>query len=398
MQGDYTQRIAVTSADEVGRLAASFNEMTEGLQASTRNLNEEHARLQASINSLDIGFLMISKQAEIVSCNPAMLEILDLDAAAKQGLTLEQVQKRIQDYDLVSAIKACLQDGRAFSAREVSYGRRFLSVIGAPIRLERGEIIGSVMVVEDITEAKILARSRDEFFSIASHELRTPLTAIKGNTSMIADYYPEILKDQAVKDMLGDIHESSVRLIDIVNDFLDVSRIEQGKMVFKFEPFAIESVIQSVVTEMKPMLKEKKLYLNFDKAMAAGLPLVWADTNRVKQIVYNLVGNAAKFTEGGGITINAGVEKGMVHIYVVDTGRGIPLDKQELLFRKFQQAGSSLLTRDTTRGTGLGLYISKMLAERMEGNIALVKSEEGKGTTFSFSMPMATKAQLAKKD
>jgi signal transduction histidine kinase len=247
--------------------------------------------------------------------------------------------------------------------------------------------------VEDITEKKIMERSKDEFFSIASHELRTPLTAIKGNTSMIMSYFPELLKDKDVKEMLSDIHTSSIRLIDIVNDFLDVSRIEQGKIVFKNEAFSIEKIIESVIYEMGPVLKEKKIYLKFDQMTAQTLPQVWSDADRTKQIIYNLIGNAAKFTEEGGVTVSAHSEAGFLKVAVTDTGRGIPLDKQELLFRKFQQAGNSLLTRDTAKGTGLGLYISKMLVERMGGHISLEKSEEGKGTTFGFTLPLATVEQ-----
>lgn len=405
MKGDYSQRIEVKSRDELGTLAQAYNEMSASLQLSTRKLGEEHARLQASLNSLNIGFLMTTNDGRIFMCNPAMLQILDLNPPSAGHnqvlLSLEDVQKHLPNFDLRSAIESCLNTGKAFNANEINLGSKFLSIIGAPIRLETKEVIGSVLVVEDTTEAKILARSKDEFFSIASHELRTPLTAIKGNTSMIMDFYAELLKDPAVKEMLTDIHDSSVRLIDIVNDFLDVSRLEQGKIVFKNDTVYMEKVIESVVYEMRPVLKDKKLYLNFDRLTLESLPPVWADPDRVKQVVYNLVGNAAKFTETGGISITSEKREHDIKICVTDTGRGIPEDKQQLLFHKFQQAGSSLLTRDTTRGTGLGLYISKMLIERMGGKIELESSQVDKGTTFHFTLPLATEEQIksvSKKD
>jgi signal transduction histidine kinase len=120
---------------------------------------------------------------------------------------------------------------------------------------------------------------------------------------------------------------------------------------------------------------------------------VYADKNRVKQVIYNLAGNALKFTERGGITVGAEVLGNKVHVTVIDTGRGISDKNQNLLFHKFQQAGNSLYTRDTTRGTGLGLYISKLLVENMGGTLALEHSEEGKGTTFGFTIPIVNAEQ-----
>jgi len=207
---------------------------------------------------------------------------------------------------------------------------------------------------------------------------------------MIMDYYSEQLKDPSLKEMIGDIKLSSERLIEIVNDFLDLSRLEQGKIMFKPEEFSLEEVVESVVYEMKAVLAQKNLHLTFDRMTLDSMPKVWADKNRVKQIVYNLVGNASKFTEKGGISINAAHEGDHIKVLITDTGRGIPEDGQKLLFRKFQQASNSILTRDTTRGTGLGLYISKMLIENMGGKINLENSELDKGSTFSFTLPTAT--------
>jgi CheY-like chemotaxis protein len=257
--------------------------------------------------------------------------------------------------------------------------------------------IGTVILLADITDAKVAERSKDEFFSIASHELRTPLTAIKGNASMILDYYKDKLKDPSLREMVEDVHTSSVRLIEIVNDFLDTSRLEQGKIQFKFQSFALDKVIEQVSYEMGAVLKQKDLKLTVDKASLnlGELPLIFADPDRTKQVIYNLVGNAAKFTEKGGITIRAHKEGPNMRVLVTDTGRGIPLEGQRLLFRKFQQAGSSLLTRDTTRGTGLGLYISKLLVEGMGGKIGLEDSEPGRGTTFFFTLPLAAKGKQA---
>jgi signal transduction histidine kinase len=214
---------------------------------------------------------------------------------------------------------------------------------------------------------------------------------------MIMDFYKDALKDPQLKEMVDDIHTSAERLIEIVNDFLDLSRLEQGKMSFAYVPTSLDKVIEGVTYEMKVVLNEKKIYLKTDKLTLNSLPLVWADENRLKQVIYNLIGNAAKFTDEGGISITTSLsdDKTLIKVILTDTGRGMTEESQQLLFHKFQQASSSLLTRDTTRGTGLGLYISKMIVESMGGKIALESSVVDKGSVFSFTVPVATNEQLS---
>ena len=149
-------------------------------------------------------------------------------------------------------------------------------------------------------------------------------------------------------------------------------------------------MIESVVQEMQVVFRDKNLYLKMDDPTFDSLPKVWADEDRLKQVVYNLIGNAAKFTDNGGITLKAQVMGTLIKVLVIDTGRGMTPESQQLLFRKFQQASSSLLTRDSTRGTGLGLYISKMMVASMGGTIALEESTEDQGSVFSFTIPIAT--------
>jgi len=393
IQGDFNQRIAVTSADEIGSLAKAFNDMTESLQNSGRKLGEEHARLQASINSLNLGFLMMAKNGTIMSYNPALIRLLGL-AGDSSNLSLDQIHHRLVDFQLSDVIKSCLDTGAPFSADDITHGNRSLSIIGAPIHLARGEIIGSVIIVEDVTEVQNLARSKDEFLSIASHELRTPLTAIRGNSSMILEFYKEtLLKEPELKEMMEDMQSSSVRLIEIVNDFLDATRLEQGKMVYKNSQFDLDKLIESVVYESEVVVKDKQLYLTYAHDTLDTLPPVWADSDKTKQVIFNLVGNAMKFTEHGGITIDAiSPSAEYIKVVVTDTGRGIAPEGQALLFHKFQQTGDSLLTRDTTRGTGLGLYISKLFIEAMGGELKLEHSKLGEGTAFSFTLPLANDA------
>jgi len=414
--------------DETGRLANAFNVMFSSLKDKigelreekesiekkvterTAELNNERVRLEASINALDVGFIMTDPSNNIFLINNAAAAIFSYslngspqDTPNISDWTTELIQDRlVKNIDFKASLEKVMSTGKTIQQKALDYNGKILSLQMAPV-VDYGSPgtdsrrLGVVVLLEDVTEEKIMERSKDEFFSIASHELRTPLTSIKGNASMIMDFYKEVLKDPQLKEMVQDIHTSSVRLIEIVNDFLDISRLEQGKMSFAYMPVSLEKVIEEVVYEMKVVLNEKNIYLKADKMTLNSLPKVWVDENRLKQVVYNLVGNASKFTDNGGISIttDANTDQNFIKVMVSDTGRGMTSESQQLLFHKFQQASSSLLTRDTTRGTGLGLYISKMIIENMGGKIALESSEVDKGSVFSFTVPVATTEQLA---
>ena len=359
----------------------------------TIQFNHEHARLEAAINSMDVGVMITFKDRTTASCNTALRSMLGLNPVQKEEegqsfISLDDVIGKLPsspNFDLTAAIKKCHEVGTSFKYGDVMYSNRFLSIEGNPVINLAHQIIGSVVLIEDITERKITERSKDEFFSIASHELRTPLTAIRGNSDMVKQYFANKVNDRNFDEMIQDIHSSSVRLIEIVNDFLDTTRLEQGKMQFKLENFDISKVIESIVYEMSGVVTHKGLHLQFNKTLDA--QTVYADKDKTKQIIYNLIGNALKFTNQGGIMLSTEPDENYLRVLITDTGIGIPPDKQSLLFRRFQQAESNILTRDATKGTGLGLYISKLLAENIGGKLVLDSTEPNKGTTFSFTLP-----------
>ncbi len=375
------------------------------VQARTKELQDEQGKLQASINSLNVGFVMTDTAYNVVNINSTAKRILCINdfktilkdpSSIGSNCSLEDIEANLKNVvDLRQNIKKCLSEKNIINIDDISFNNRFLHFFLSPIALyrEKLDIIGVVILVEDVTEAKILARSKDEFFSIASHELRTPLTAIRGNTALMKDYYFDKIRDKDLKVMITDIHESSVRLIQIVNDFLDTSRLEQGRIDFHNEDFDLPTVIEEVAKELEPNLAAAELYLKL-KPSNVPIPLVIADRDRVKQILINLIGNAIKFTEEGGISIALSPKSSSVKLSITDTGKGLTEENKNLLFRKFQQAEDNILTRDATRGTGLGLYISKLLIEGMGGKIYLEASEEKKGSTFSLELPAVAKIEL----
>lgn len=357
----------------------------------TRELWEERARMFASINSLHMGFIIADTTHNIIVKNPAVSELLKID---DRDVNFERLSEELKaNLDLKALGEKCLQEKTSFAKDDIYYKDKFLRIFLTPVIPEAvGQVsvskaaIGYVLLIEDVTTGKQLERAKDEFFAVASHELRTPLTAIRGNTSMIIDYFAEKIQDTDLKEMISDMHESSIRLINIVNDFLDASRLEQGKVEFKKEEFDIVGVMKGVVNELDDFAKQKGLFVKLEDP--GKVILVTADKARVQQIGNNLLGNAIKFTKTGGVTFSFDQNADFTVVKVTDSGVGISPANQGLLFKKFQQAGERVLARDVTKGTGMGLYISKLLTEGMGGKIYLGRSELGKGSTFVFELPL----------
>lgn len=366
----------------------------------TLAVRETKAQLVGSINSLVFGFMITDQFATVVMVNDVAHRLFcgsgDHSAVSCREVTLEHIEsEHISGVHLSDAVRACIMSRQPQTIKSVVFNNRNWRVYVSPV-VDGDAVTGTAVIVQDVTEENILARSRDEFFSIASHELRTPLTAIKGNASLMLQYYADDLKDPSLRGMVDDIHESSERLIEIVNDFLEVSRLEQGRISFQLEPVSVVKAAERVVYDMGSTAKQSGVHIRLGKGLKHidSVPDVMADPARLKQILYNLVGNAIKFTKHGSVTIDAEVSKANLKISVQDTGKGISPEMQTLLFHKFQQAGESILTRDSTKGTGLGLYISRLLARGMDGQLVLGESEVGKGSTFVLTLPLVTPERL----
>jgi signal transduction histidine kinase len=374
------------SRDLEKQLVIEKQNVEEKISLRTKELADEKSKLTASIEALSKAFVMIDTKGEILLVNQNLNKIFSLD---NEDWKFEDITKAFGDsFDFKLAYEGVIKTPKIVKYEDIEYGPMVLQVRLSPVYSgeEDKHIIGVLAIIGDVTDEVVHERSKNEFFSIASHELRTPLTAIRGNTSMILDYYKDKIKDPELKSMIKDTHDASIRLIGIVNDFLDLSRLEQNRMEFKFTNFDIQSVIEDVTKQLQSNADEKKIKLDID--VKKGIKVL-ADIDKVKQVLFNLIGNAIKFTEKGKVSIV--VEKGdeFAKIFVKDTGPGIPVSNQSLLFRKFQQAGKSTLTRDGAKGTGLGLFISKLMVEGMKGKISLENSEVGKGSTFTFTLPNA---------
>jgi signal transduction histidine kinase len=231
---------------------------------------------------------------------------------------------------------------------------------------------------------KRLEELKNEFVFIAAHELRTPVTAIKGYISMVVERASGGL-DEESKRFLGEVKKASERLNNLVNDLLQIARSEAGRLEIKVSPVDAVEPAKSAVNELKVLADEKAIRVVFEPV---GLPLVMADPARLKEIIINLVGNAIKYTlNGGTVTVSQEVVGRELVTRIKDTGIGIAPADQQKLFEKFYRVQTEK-TRQII-GTGLGLFIVKQMIDRMSGRI-WVESEENKGSTFSFVLPLAS--------
>jgi signal transduction histidine kinase len=231
-------------------------------------------------------------------------------------------------------------------------------------------------------ELEIASQHKTQFLANMSHELRTPLNAILGYTELIADgIYGEV--PESIGAIMERVQGSGHNLLGLINDVLDLSKIEAGQLTLAINDYSFQDTVQSVISSVEPLASEKKLKLTAD--LADDLPIGHGDERRIAQVLMNLVGNAIKFTDAGEVKVSVTVDDEMFVASVIDTGPGIPEEQQKEIFEEFQQVDSSSTRKKG--GTGLGLAIAKRIVELHGGRIWVVSSA-GQGSTFSFSLPI----------
>lgn len=231
-------------------------------------------------------------------------------------------------------------------------------------------------------ELEKVNRLKDEFLASMSHELRTPLNSIIGFSDLLAEQGSAEFKPKQIR-FLGHIQQSARHLLELINDILDLSKIEAGHLELKYEDFGVSQAVEELAAAIRPMAAAKNIHL--EEAVGEGLVL-FADRLRFKQVLYNLLSNAIKFTPAGGrVSVESSEVEGAIQFCVADTGIGIPAEEQEAIYDSFHQVGTT--TKGVREGTGLGLAITKRLIEQHGGRLWL-ESEPGKGSRFFFSMPL----------
>lgn len=358
-------------------------DLEQKIQKNTFDLREEYAKFYASIDNLSLGFIITDKEKNIIFLNKTIKDLFYSDP--KTNIKLQVLQDQTHGkIDLFKNHDNVLRNSLSLSFEHVNIGDKHVNIFISPVILQ-SETIGTVILTKDITWEYINEKSKEDFFTIASHELRAPLTAIRGYIAIIKQFFYESIKDEELKKIINDVDTLSVQLINIVNDFLDTPKLEQGKIRVKKEPCDLIPIINTSIKETGSIATQKKLYIKFSSSFESAKVL--GDKEKIRQVLINLISNGLKYTQEGGIIINIDkTPNSQYKISIKDTGKGVSQENTKLLFTKFQRIDPSKGSHLTS--TGLGLYISKLLIEKMNGTIQLENTEEGKGSTFSFSLPV----------
>ncbi len=369
-----------------------IREQAERVGAMLRGQQVEAAKNQAILEGIADGVMVGDANGRVILFNAAAGRILSIGR--------EQALGRFQDdilglygsaaHDWLAQIEKWREAPKAhaadeFLAHRMEVGRRFVSVHLSPVISPSQEFLGVVSVFRDITPEVEADRAKSDFVSTVSHELRTPMTSIVGYVDLILMGATGPLSD-IQRDFLKKVKSNSERLTSLVNDLLDISRIETGRVVLQLAPVAIEEVIKQVADLLHPKIVEKEQRLL--TVLPPALPKVYGDHDRLVQIVTNMMGNAYKYTPvGGEIGVYVYVRDAMLYVAVADTGIGIAPENQKKIFERFYRVEDDPAVYEVS-GTGLGLAISLSLIQMHGGTISL-DSALGKGSTFTFSVPLA---------
>jgi len=379
--GDFSKKAIVHSNDETGDLAKALNDMADEINAKVKSISSEKAKLETILASMFEGIMLTNERGEILLINPSIRKLFHIDSSPEGRKPLEVIRNNA----IQEIVDRVLHENREVITQEVSFTmpeQKTIMINGVPI-IKNNIVEGAVFVFHDITELKRLEEIRKDFVANVSHELRTPISSIKGYAETLLD--GKVDGEDNVKEFLSIIYQNSNRLANLIDDLLDLSKIESGKMKMEFEPLEILPVVNRCINVLEKSAKEKTLSIKLN--IPDKFPKVLGDHKRLAQVFLNLLDNAIKYTpEGGSITVSAASKEKITQIDISDTGIGISEKDLPRIFERFYRVDKAH-SRELG-GTGLGLSIVKHIVQAHDGQV-WVQSILGQGSTFSFTIPIA---------
>ena len=386
--GDLDARVTVNSSDEVGVLAAEYNRMAESLRqlrsSDMGKLLVAQQTTEAAIDSLYDPVIVTDGEGLVTKLNPAAEEIFGSEKE-NAGMHVGEVAR---DDRIAGAVAEALESQRPVAGEGMSSVlplpvaglERAFRMRTTPMRDNNHHLLGAVTLLEDITHLREIDRLKSDFIATASHELRTPLTSVQMGIHLLLERVAGDLTESQI-EVLSACREDCERLDKLMRDLLDLSRIEAGESKPLLAPVRTRDLINSAMEELRPQVAAKGIDFKVDAPI--DLPAVKVDRSQVERVLTNLVVNALRYTKQGEIKISAQPRGNSVAVSVSDTGSGIPQEYLPHIFDKFVQVPGA-----ATGGAGLGLAISRLIVEAHGGQIS-VQSEPGKGSTFTFTLPVA---------
>lgn len=374
--GNYGIVSNIYQKDEIGELANSFDLLSLRLQYSMNKLSQERNKLSYIINSTDEGILALDRNNKLLNINDASLKILGID----NGDSSSNIINLLGDLNIMGDIKEVIIT-RKIKTTVRKLNDRFLNFSICPIVNERKELIGTVVVILDITEKENLEQMRKDFIANVSHEFRTPLTVIKGNLESIID---GMIPENQVIDNIRNLLKETDRLQKMVQNLLDLSRLEADKVSLELAEQEINSIIKDTVRTLRPLTNAKKININL--SLEEEIPPILTDYDKMKQLFIIFMDNAIKFSnENSTIYVSTKLSNGKLEISIKDNGTGIEENQLIFLGERFYKADKS--RRYSSKGMGLGLSIAKNLCKLLKGDF-FIESEIDKGTTIRISFPI----------
>jgi PAS domain S-box-containing protein len=381
----------------IAGIANRLEQSRRNLQISLQAERESEARIQAVTDSVKEALVMVSRDQRVSAVNRTYTELFGVPVERLIGQRIEDTRTMFDQvfddsdalFNTMLAITAETDQPNTGLVKQKWPQPRELELYSTPVRSGDG-YLGRLFVLRDVTHEREVDRMKTEFVSMVSHELRTPLTAIKGFSEMVLDGDAGEINEEAA-EYIRIVFNNAERLVALVNDLLDLSRLESGRVQLKSERVDLGDVVQNVVLMMEQKVEEKnqQLTVKIDPDATA----VIGDNDKLVQIVTNYVSNAYKYTQAGGsIRVEVTRQDSLARLAVVDNGYGIAPEDQTRLFTRFYRVDNSM-TREVG-GTGLGLSIVKQMIEMQGGEVG-VTSALGQGSTFWFTIPLAPLVQAA---
>ncbi len=378
--GEFGRRVLVRSHDEIGQLGRAFNELSMTLEKMFDTIHDRESKLNAVLTSMEDGVLAVNTYRRVILANRAVADLIGED---EEALIDKDQAEVIRSFELSEIITDTMNREKSINAEIKLYpgSERTIAVSSSPLEGDEGMTIGVVSVLRDITELRRLEQMQNEFVANVSHELRTPLTSIKGfvETILNGKTYDSALVERFLRIVSGETD----RMITLINDLLDLSRIESGKQPINMGSVNILQIFTDTITMLQTKADQKEIKIDncLRKIMVLG------DAKLLRQVAINIVDNAIKYTKPGGrVWIEAKESTNKVKISICDTGVGIPSDQTNRIFERFYRVDKG--RSRSMGGTGLGLSIVKHIIDKHKGKIS-AESQIGKGTTVKITLRLA---------
>ena len=375
----YSSRYTARSYEEIDELGHSINTLAENLDRQMQEIEQNDAQLKELINHLVIGVLVIDKNRKISMVNPVMNQILDEDLYAKID---QDYDSSLHSADLVELIERSF-DKQQLQNKELTLyypEDKIVDVNVVPIKDAASEPLNYIVLLYDITEIRRLEKVRTDFVANVSHELRTPITAIKGFTETLLD--GAMNEEDVLLEFLQIINTESQRLDSMVQDILQLSKLEQRKVIGTVESVRVRNIVSEVERIVHQKIDLKSIHFDIIEKESVTVEI---DRDQLKQILLNLISNAMSYTpEQGNVHVSIKDDGDHVLIAVADTGMGIAEEEQPRIFERFYRVDKA--RSRNAGGTGLGLSIVKWLVENNHGQLSL-ESELGQGSIFFVRLP-----------